>query len=115
MEKVLTLIIGTLFSLTIFAQQRNENAIRVGPAPIEIDETTFYLRTSTEDIKLDSAKLQTIKPNWIKSIKIERLEKDSKQDHAMSNFNSTVTVYIVLKKRYLKKYLDLRVEKIDDI
>ena len=104
MRIVTTVILGILISFSTFGQGANDQAIKVHDGTPE--QYTFYLMTTDGNIKLDSLDLQTINPNWIKAINIVKLAEDATIDHMASGVPSTPTVYIKLKRRYLKKYLN---------
>jgi len=113
MTKLTAIIIGTLISFSTLGQEQNDFKIKVRDGNIE--EHIFYLLTNDGNLQLDSIELRTINPNWIKAINIVQLVEDSEKDHTTSNFPSTANVYIELKRRYLKKYLNEQAKKNDDI
>ena len=113
MTKITAIIIGTLISFSTLGQEQNDFKVKVRDG--NIDERIFYLLTNDGNIQLDSIELRTIDPNWIKAINIVQLAEGSKKGHTTSHFPSTATVYIELKRRYLKKYLNERKEKNNDI
>ncbi|MEO9485466.1 MAG: hypothetical protein ABJG47_18545 [Ekhidna sp.] len=103
MSKLLLVLIGILFTLPSHAQEQDPFRITVRDG--QIDVQTFYLITGEGNIELDSIELRTISPNWIKAINVVTELQDS-TDIVSPNSVTVASIFIELKKKRLKKFLE---------
>lgn len=98
MKKILFIAFIFLLAEASFAQSRANKWEEA--KSLYLSQQHIFLFTETGRVTLDSNEFKALSAKWIKSINMVQLSADDP-----ASAQATASVFVALKKKYLKKYL----------